>query len=77
MANKTAYDQWLRAKVREALNDQPPDVTVHEVEAEFAERRVKDGTQITKSIGALEGTRTPNLLIRSEMLYPLSYERNL
>ena len=26
--------------------------------------------------GALEGTRTPNLLIRSQMLYPLSYERN-
>ena len=25
--------------------------------------------------GALEGTRTPNLLIRSQMLYPLSYER--
>ena len=24
---------------------------------------------------ALEGTRTPNLLIRSQMLYPLSYER--
>ena len=23
---------------------------------------------------ALEGTRTPNLLIRSQMLYPLSYE---
>ena len=26
--------------------------------------------------GALEGTRTPNLLIRSQMLYPLSYERS-
>jgi hypothetical protein len=26
-------------------------------------------------IGALGGTRTPNLLIRSQMLYPLSYER--
>ncbi len=24
---------------------------------------------------ALEGIRTPNLLIRSQMLYPLSYER--
>ena len=24
---------------------------------------------------ALEGTRTPNLLVRSQMLYPLSYER--
>jgi hypothetical protein len=27
-------------------------------------------------IGALGGTRTPNLLIRSQMLYPLSYERS-
>lgn len=26
---------------------------------------------------ALEGIRTPNLLIRSQMLYPLSYERPL
>ena len=26
-------------------------------------------------LGALEGIRTPNLLIRSQMLYPLSYER--
>ena len=27
------------------------------------------------SHGALEGIRTPNLLIRSQMLYPLSYKR--
>ena len=27
--------------------------------------------------GALGGTRTPNLLIRSQMLSPLSYERRL
>jgi hypothetical protein len=26
-------------------------------------------------LGALGGIRTPNLLIRSQMLYPLSYER--
>ena len=26
---------------------------------------------------ALGGTRTPNLLIRSQMLYPLSYKREL
>jgi hypothetical protein len=26
-------------------------------------------------VGALGGIRTPNLLIRSQMLYPLSYER--
>ena len=28
------------------------------------------------SQGALGGTRTPNLLIRSQMLYPLSYEHS-
>ena len=28
-------------------------------------------------VSALGGTRTPNLLIRSQMLYPLSYERRL
>ena len=28
-------------------------------------------------IGALGGTRTPNLLIRSQMLYPLSYKREV
>ena len=28
-------------------------------------------------LGALGGTRTPNLLIRSQMLYPLSYERRV
>jgi hypothetical protein len=27
------------------------------------------------SVGAPEGIRTPNLLIRSQMLYPLSYGR--
>ena len=26
-------------------------------------------------VSALGGSRTPNLLIRSQMLYPLSYER--
>ena len=29
------------------------------------------------SAGALGGIRTPNLLIRSQMLYPLSYERRV
>ena len=29
----------------------------------------------TLGFGALGGTRTPNLLIRSQMLYPLSYKR--
>jgi hypothetical protein len=33
------------------------------------------GGQRACELGALGGTRTPNLLIRSQMLYPLSYER--
>ena len=28
-----------------------------------------------ENVSALGGTRTPSLLIRSQMLYPLSYER--
>ena len=34
------------------------------------------GGQRACELGALGGTRTPNLLIRSQMLYPLSYERS-
>ena len=30
-----------------------------------------------ENLSALGGTRTPNLLIRSQMLYPLSYERTI
>ena len=30
---------------------------------------------LNRLAGALGGIRTPNLLIRSQMLYPLSYER--
>ena len=33
------------------------------------------GTGGGLTLDALGGTRTPNLLIRSQMLYPLSYER--
>jgi hypothetical protein len=29
----------------------------------------------TRDLGRPEGTRTPNLLIRSQVLYPLSYGR--
>ncbi len=39
--------------------------------AALAPRQGADSTPI----GALGGTRTPNPLIRSQMLYPLSYER--
>jgi hypothetical protein len=34
---------------------------------------LKNNSWLTRS--ALGGTRTPNLLIRSQMLYPLSYKR--
>src|SRR5690349_13436471 len=38
-------------------------------------RTRRDGGKRLVRRGALGGTRTPNLLIRSQMLYPLSYER--
>ena len=37
---------------------------------------VADEIALTRhNVGAPGGIRTPNLLIRSQMLYPLSYER--
>jgi hypothetical protein len=33
------------------------------------------GMNLGLRVSALGGIRTPNLLIRSQMLYPLSYER--
>jgi DNA-damage-inducible protein J len=38
-ANSEAYDAWFRAKVREALDDDRPDVAHEDVELEFAARR--------------------------------------
>jgi hypothetical protein len=40
-----------------------------------AYRRPVPRSEPAAELGALGGTRTPNLLIRSQMLYPLSYER--
>jgi hypothetical protein len=41
----------------------------------FSVDSVLDSSLSCRNIGALGGIRTPNLLIRSQMLYPLSYER--
>jgi hypothetical protein len=41
-----------------------------------ARRRPVPRSEPAAELGALGGTRTPNLLIRSQMLYPLSYERS-
>jgi hypothetical protein len=44
----------------------------------FSPRWCRQPTHIlTRAFGAFGGIRTPNLLIRSQMLYPLSYERLL
>ena len=40
-----------------------------------ARKRPVPSLEPAAELGALGGTRTPNLLIRSQMLYPLSYER--
>ena len=39
LSNSEAHDAWFRAKVREALEDERPDVDDAEVEAHFVERR--------------------------------------
>ena len=40
LSTSEAHDAWFRAKVREALEDERPDVEDDAVEAHFAERRV-------------------------------------
>jgi hypothetical protein len=45
----------------------------HEVRKRQSPR--SQGTNLGLCGSALGGIRTPNLLIRSQMLYPLSYER--
>lgn len=39
VTNSAAHDAWFRAKVREALEDDRPDVPDDQVEAHFAKRR--------------------------------------
>ena len=39
LSNSEAHDAWFRAKVREALEDERPDLDDDAVEAQFAERR--------------------------------------
>jgi DNA-damage-inducible protein J len=39
LSTSEAHDAWFRAKVREALGDERPDVEDAAVEAHFAERR--------------------------------------
>jgi hypothetical protein len=39
-------------------------------------RGTSEVTERASELGAPEGIRTPNLLIRSQMLYPLSYGRS-
>ena len=38
-SNSEAHDAWFRAKVREALEDERPDLDDDAVKAQFAERR--------------------------------------
>jgi hypothetical protein len=43
----------------------------------FSSVAISESKALTCGLGgALGGTRTPSLLIRSQMLYPLSYERS-
>ena len=39
LSNSEAHDAWFRAKVREALKDERPDLDAAAVDAQFAERR--------------------------------------
>ena len=39
LSNSTAYDEWFRIKVQQALNDTRPDIDDADVEAHFVNRR--------------------------------------
>ena len=73
---KTELDEvirWLTGFSQAQLNEQIAKETT------FTEFFVKSKNparrEILRGFRALGGTRTPNLLIRSQMLYPLSYKR--
>src|SRR6202030_2777139 len=51
-----------------------PPVRWSELSSKSRQRRLST-MESTFQLGAPEGIRTPNLLIRSQMLYPLSYGR--
>ena len=53
----------------------PTSLLIGELIGEVAKTPHRESSRPVRSLGALEGIRTPNLLIRSQMLYPLSYER--
>ena len=68
------YAHVIRDQVAEAA-----DVFARSVAAPVSKsvsKKPPAGGEVGRYLGALGGTRTPNLLIRSQMLYPLSYERS-
>jgi len=48
--DSATYDEWFRAKVKEALEDSRPPLTHDEVEARFAERRARARRKHTESL---------------------------
>ena len=60
---------WLLSTVA------PPARQIPSIRARKARNRRSAGELPAVSLGAPVGIRTPNLLIRSQMLYPLSYGR--
>ena len=76
-AGSVALTPWASASYfvfslvahEQLLNDEPS-------LTDLCERHALHGEHVDATgSGALGGSRTPNLLIRSQMLYPLSYER--
>lgn len=48
--DSATYDEWFKAKVKEALEDPRPPLTHDEVEARFAERRAMARRKHTESL---------------------------
>ena len=72
LVDALAVRRAVRGTMKAALMSRPPLTN----EAPTSRLLVR-ALFVAVSTSALGGTRTPNLLIRSQMLYPLSYERTL
>src|SRR5947209_7878290 len=67
------FRAWIRCLARHGDGDRPGWRTGYR--RQIITRGASSTKESTCELSAPEGIRTPNLLIRSQMLYPLSYGR--
>jgi hypothetical protein len=74
--NKTSTSSHGQIERAPTLRHQPRQITAHARRYSLCHRCASSPSSVSPA-GAPGGSRTPNLLIRSQMLYPLSYRRSL